>query len=140
MIQTHSEDPNVEHAAAKAHAIVKDILDSLPAAVEFDYGGHELKLGEYGVCVRCTLPIAEAQAAEQAILTKARTLEDQTVQEHLLLAAQLFKLEAEAAIVRAEFHNGHGTENILNTLLGFQYDRHIGDDYQHSHHQGQEEV
>jgi hypothetical protein len=49
----------------------------------------------------------------------------------------LFLLEAQAAVIRAELHNGHGTEKILNNLLAFQYERHIGDAYQHSHHGGE---
>jgi len=136
MIKTHSDDPDVAHAAGVAAGIIEEILAELPKAESFDYGGHILKIGEYGVCERCTTPIAEAQAAEQALRTKANELEDETVKEHLVLAADLFQKEAEAAVIRAEFHNGYGTEKILNGLLGFQYDRHIGDDYQHSHHQG----
>ncbi len=112
-------------------------ISSLPKAATFDYGGHNLKIGEYDVCAHCTVPIAEAQAAQHALLDKAETLENETVKEHLQLAADLLRLEAEAAVVRAEFHNGHGTEAILNRLLGFEYERHIGDDYQHSHHQGE---
>lgn len=136
MIKTHSNDPDVAQAADLAHGIIKDLLTTLPKANSFDYGGHILNIGDYDVCARCTTPIAEAQAAEAALRAKASQLEDETVREHLILAAELFRLEAEAAIVRAEFHNGYGTEQILNHLLGFQYDRHIGDDYQHSHHQG----
>jgi len=136
MIKKYSDDPNVELAAKEALGIIDDTLANLPKAETFDYGGHNLKIGEYNVCDRCTVPIAEAQAAERALKQKAEKLEDGTVREHLELAAQLFHLEAEAAIVRAEFHNGHGTEDILNKLLGYQYERHIGDDYQHSHHSG----
>lgn len=136
MIKTHSDDPDVAHAADLARGIIEEVLTSLPKASSFDYGGHILNIGDYDVCTRCTTPIAEAQAAEAALRAKAAEIEDETIQEHLILAAELFRLEAEAAIVRAEFHNGHGTEQILNRLLGFQYDRHIGDDYQHSHHQG----
>lgn len=136
MIKTHSDDPDVAQAAAIALGIIKQVLTELPKASSFDYGGHILNIGDYDVCTSCTTPIAEAQAAEAALRTRAGQLEDETVQEHLILAAELFRLEAEAAIVRAEFHNGQGTEQILNHLLGFQYDRHIGDDYQHSHHQG----
>lgn len=136
MIKTHSDDPNVAHAASTASSIIDEVLAALPKAEAFDYGGHVLKIGEYDVCERCTTPIAEAQAAEQALHTKAAELDDETVKEHLILAADLFQKEAEAAAIRAEFHNGHGTEQILNSLLGFQYDRQINDDYQHSHHQG----
>ena len=136
MIKKYSDDPNVELAAKEALGIIDDTLANLPKAETFDYGGHNLKIGEYNVCDRCTVPIAEAQAAEHALKQKAEKLEDGTVREHLELAAQLFHLEAEAAIVRAEFHNGHGTEDTLNKLLGYQYERHIGDDYQHSHHSG----
>jgi hypothetical protein len=136
MIKTHSDDPDVGHAANAAADLITDILATLPKAETFDYGGHILKIGDYGVCERCTVPIAEAQAAEQALRKKANELDDETIKEHINLAADLFKKEAEAAVIRAEFHNGHGTEKILNRLLEFQYDRQINDDYQHSHHQG----
>lgn len=136
MIKTHSDDPDVAHAANVAAGIINDVLAALPKAETFDYGGHILKIGDYNVCEQCTIPIAEAQATEQALRKKADELNDETVKEHLNLAADLFQKEAEAAVIRAEFHNGQGTEQILNRLLGFQYDRHIGDDYQHSHHQG----
>lgn len=138
MIKTHSDDPDVEHAAVQALDIITETLGRLPKAETFDYGGHNLKIGDYDVCERCTVPIAEAQAAAQAITARAEKETDQTVKEHLALAAQLFHLEAEAAIVRAQLHNGHGTEDILNKLLAYQYERHIGDDYQHSHHGGQD--
>jgi hypothetical protein len=108
----------------------------LPQATEFDYGGHELKIGEYGVCERCTKPIAEAQAAEKTLLTATELLDDETIKEHLQLAVQLFHAEGEAAKIRAELHNGHGTENILNILLKFQYDRAINEEYSHSHNGG----
>jgi len=138
MIKTHSDDPDVEQAAKDALASLDKVLAQLPKAETFDYGGHNLKLGEYGVCIACTTPIAEAQAAEKALLDTLKTLEDETVKEHLALAAKLFHTEAEAAIIRAEFHNGFGTEQILNRVLGFEYDRHVGEDYHHSHHGGQE--
>ena len=136
MIRSHSIDPDVEKAAGEALDIINDVLGQLPHAVEFDYGGHALKIGEYDVCERCTRPIAEAQAAEAALLAAAEKLEDAAVKEHVVLAAQLFHAEAEAAVVRAELHNGLGTENILNTLLKFQFDRQINDEYTHSHHGG----
>ncbi len=136
MIKTHSDDPDVGQAAATALGIINDVLSSLPPADSFDYGGHQLKIGEYDVCTQCSTPIAEAQAAQSALSAKAAELDDETVQEHLQLAADLMRLEAEAAVLRAEFHNGHGSEQLLNRLLGFQYERHIGDDYQHSHGQG----
>jgi hypothetical protein len=136
MIKKHSDDPDVTQAARLAHDIINETLSNLPPAEAFDYGGHVLKLGEYDVCTHCSTPIAEAQAAEQALRAQAEQLDDDTIKEHLALAAELFRLEAETAIVRAEFHNGHGTERILNRLLGFEYERHVGDDYQHSHHQG----
>lgn len=136
MIKTHSDDPDVAAAAATALDVINEVLHNLPKAETFDYGGHQLKLGDYDVCVQCTTPIAEAQAASAALLAKAETIDDESVKEHVRLAADLFRTEGEAAVVRADFHNGHGTEAILNRLLGYQYDRHIGDDYQHSHHQG----
>jgi hypothetical protein len=134
MIKAHSDDPNVEEAAAQALEIINDTLSNLPRAETFDYGGHQLKIGEYGVCERCTRPIAEAQAAEQALKERAEKLDNDTIKEHLDLAAKLFHEEAEAAIERAELHNGHGTEQILNKLLAFQYERGIGESYDHSHH------
>ena len=137
MIKTHSDDPNVVLAAQHAAALIKETLSKLPTAEIFDYGGHELRIGEYDVCTTCTSPIAEAQQANLALLAAAIKIDDPVVKEHLELAAQLFKLEAEAAIVRAKFHNGHGTEAILNILLGFQHDRTIHDDYSHSHTGGQ---
>jgi hypothetical protein len=136
MIKTHSDDPDVAVAAAKAGEIINEVLSKLPKAEIFDYGGHEMHIGEYGVCPRCTTPIAEAQAASAALAEKAKHTEDETVREHLRLAADLLEHEAETAVLRAEFHNGQGTEAILNRLLGFQYERHIGDDYQHTHNGG----
>src|ERR1700733_8555522 len=114
MIQKHSDDPDVVQAAEQALAIIERTLAKLPAAETFDYGGHALKIGEYGVCEHCTRAIAEAQAAERVMRLEIDLLDDPTVKEHLELAANLLKLEAEAAVVRAEFHNGHGTEAILN--------------------------
>jgi len=137
MIKTHSDDPDIADAAAKALNIITRTLGSLPQASEFDYGGHSLHIGEYDVCQQCTTPIAEAQAAEKALRARAETLDDDTIKEHVTLAADLFQKEAEAAIIRADLHNGHSTEPILNKLLGHLYERHIGDDYQHSHHGGQ---
>ena len=136
MIKTHSDDPDVAEAAGKALDIINEVLADLPKADSFDYGGHELKLGEYDVCTYCTTPIAEAQTAEKALRERAAKLDDETVKEHLTLAADLLASEAEAARIRAEFHNGHGTENILNRLLGYDFERHIGETYQHSHHGG----
>ncbi len=46
------------------------------------------------------------------------------------------KLEAEAAKIRAELHNGQGSERIINRILGFLHDRDIHDSYSHSHHGG----
>jgi len=137
MIKTQSDDPDVTQAAEHALDIINATLAKMPKAEHFDYGGHELKIGEYGVCTRCTTPIAEAQAAEDTLRTEIGMLDDETIKEHLELAAKLFHLEAEAATVRAEFHNGHGTEAILNRILGYEYERHIGEEYQHSHTGGQ---
>jgi len=134
MIKTHSDDPDVAQAAAEALKIIDTTLAKLPKAEGFDYGGHNLKVGEYEVCERCTTPIAEAQAVEATLRTEIELLDDPTIKEHLELAAKLFHAEAEAAIIRAEFHNGHGTEQILNRLLAYQYERHIDDEYHHSHH------
>jgi hypothetical protein len=137
MIQTHSTDPDVAQAAAEALQIINTTLAKLPKAEAFDYGGHQLKIGEYDVCEHCSTAIAEAQAAEQVLRTEMDLLDDVTIKEHLELAAKLFHLDAEAAIVRAEFHNGHGTEQILNRLLAFEYERHIGENYEHSHDGGE---
>jgi hypothetical protein len=136
MIKKHSDDPDVQAAAHQATDIVRQTLHDLMPANTFDYGGHILRLGEYDVCTRCTAPIAEAQQAHKALLDKAEKLDDETVAEHVLLAAELFRLEAEAAMIRAEFHNGHGSEKILNEVLGFVYDRNIHDSYDHSHNPG----
>jgi hypothetical protein len=133
MIKTHSDDPDVAAAAADALNIVTEVLNGLPKAESFDYGGHQLKLGEYDVCTDCSTSIAEAQAAANALHERAEGIDDPVIKEHLELAAHLLHLEAEAAVVRAEFHNGHGTEPILNVLLGFAYDRKIHDDYSHNH-------
>lgn len=136
MIKTHSDDPNVALAAEHAATIINETLAQLANADSFDYGGHDLKIGEYEVCATCTRPIAEAQQACAALLVAADNTEDPVIKEHIHLAAQLFKIEAEAAIVRAEFHNGHGTEPILNSLLGFLYDRGVRDEYDHNHTTG----
>jgi len=136
MIKKHSDDPDVAAAAQQALGIINDTLAALPKAEAFDYGGHNLKLGEYDVCTTCTTPIAEAQAAQNALHNVAEKTDDETVKEHLQLAADFFRLEAEAAMVRAELHNGHGTEPIVDRLLGYQFERGIHDDYQHSHHKG----
>jgi hypothetical protein len=136
MIKTHSDDPDVEAAAHHASQITAEVLGSLPKAETFDYGGHNLDLGEYDVCTRCTAPIAEAQQAAQALLEKAGTVDDPVVKEHLELAAELFRLEAGVAEIRAELHNGRGSEKILNSVLAFIHDRSIHDTYDHSHHGG----
>jgi hypothetical protein len=133
MIQPHSDDPDVAHAAGEAMKIIEKTVASLPTATGFDYGGHQMHLGDYGVCERCTSPIAEAQAAEAVLRTEMELVDDETIREHLELAAKLFRAEAEAATLRAELHNGHNTEPILDRILGFLYDRQVGDDYQHHH-------
>jgi hypothetical protein len=136
MIRTHSDDPDVEAAAHKAVDVVKDTLSGLPKAETFDYGGHSLHVGEYDVCARCTAPIAEAQQAGKALVARADSEDDPTVKEHLEIAAQLFSLEAAAAEVRAELHNGQGSEKILNEVLGYLYNRNVGDSYDHTHNGG----
>jgi hypothetical protein len=133
MIQKHSDDPNVEAAARHALGIITAVLAELPKAERFDYAGQQLALGEYDVCTTCTTAIAEAQQAEQSLKAAAKTLDDPVVKEHVLLAAQLYEKEAQTATIRAEFHNGHDTEPILNALLGFAYERGIGETYEHSH-------
>jgi hypothetical protein len=133
MIKQYSDDPNVTAAADHALKIIKELLAAQPKAEDFDYGGHELKLNEYDVCTTCTVPIAEAQQIAKSLRQKATTLDDEVVKEHLDLAAQLFEAEAQAAIIRAEFHNGHNTEPIVNELLSYQYQRTIHDSYEHNH-------
>ncbi|HSW79573.1 MAG TPA: hypothetical protein VLG47_02240 [Candidatus Saccharimonadales bacterium] len=136
MIRKKSDDPDVEDAARDAYRIVKFELSKLPHATKFDYSGHILKLDDYGMCTRCSGQIAEAQAAQKHLLAAANRITDPTVKEHVDLAAKLLFLEAEAAKIRAEFHNGHGTEPILNEILGFLHDRNIHDSYDHSHNGG----
>ena len=136
MIKTHSNDPDVAEAADVAAEIVEKALAKLPKAGSFDYGGHILHLGDYNLCLRCSSPIAEAQQAAEKLSKIAESLEDETVKEHIELATQLFKNEAEAAQIRAEFHNGHGSEKILNNILAFIHQRQINDSYDHSHNNG----
>jgi hypothetical protein len=133
MIKKQSDDPNVTAAADHALTIIQEVLAALPQAGQYDYGGHELKVGEYEVCTTCSIPIAEAQQVAKSLRAKAEELTDDTVKEHLELAAQLFETEAQAATIRAEFHNGQNTEPILNALLGYQYQRNIHDSYEHNH-------
>ncbi|MBC7581773.1 hypothetical protein H7097_02790 [Aeromicrobium sp.] len=133
MIKKQSDDPNVTAAAERALHIIQEVLAAQPKAVEFNYGGHKLKLGEYDVCENCTAPIAEAQQLAASLRYKCAYIDDDTVKEHIELAAELFDTEAQAAIIRAEFHNGHNTEAILNALLGYQHQRSIHDSYEHSH-------
>ena len=136
MIKNHSDDPNVELAAQDALAIVKEVLAGLPSAKSFDYGGQQLNIGEYDVCTVCTKSIAESQQAHLALRDRGEGVDDPIIKEHLELAAELFEKEAEIATIRAELHNGFGTEKILNELLGFSYGRAIPDSYNHSHEQG----
>jgi hypothetical protein len=133
MIKKYSDDPDVKMAADQALVIIQEVLLAQPKAEAFNYGGHALKLGEYDVCTDCSSPIAEAQQVADSLRIKAEALTDDTVKEHLELAAQLFETEAQVAIIRAEFHNGHNTEPILNALLGYQHQRSIHDKYEHSH-------
>jgi hypothetical protein len=133
MIKKQSDDPDVQAAAAKALGIIEEILANLPKAETYDYGGHVLRVGEYDVCTRCTEPIAEAQQAANRLDARLADEPDETVREHLEIAVELLRLEATAAVVRAELHNGHGSEKILNHLLGFMYDRKIHDEYDHNH-------
>jgi hypothetical protein len=137
MIKKHSDDPDARAAAHTAADIVARALKDLPKADEYDYAGHEMHLGDYGVCERCTSPIAEAQQAGIALATAAEKETDPLVTEHLSLAVELFSLEARAAEIRAELHNGQGSEAILNTVLAFLYERNIQDSYDHSHHSGE---
>lgn len=137
MIKKHSDDPDVAAAALEATDIIRQILYSLSTAETFDYGGHDLHLDDYGMCTRCTSPIAEAQQASRALLDRAEAIENPTVAEHVALAGELLRLEAEAARIRAELHSGQASEPIVNELLGFIYHRSIHDAYEHTHNQGQ---
>ena len=83
MIKKHSDDPDVRAAAAQALEIIDNTLSKLPSAARFDYGGHDLQVDEYGLCERCTKPIAEAQAAENTLRIEIDLTEDETVKEHL---------------------------------------------------------
>ena len=136
MINNRSIDPDVALAASQALEIINEELGKLPAAESFDYGGHLLKVGEYDVCQICTRPIAEAQQAHDVLEKRAEKTDDPSIREHLDLAAELFRVEAEAAVIRAELHNGLGSEKIIDRLNGFKHERKILDDYSHSHHQG----
>jgi hypothetical protein len=136
MIKTQSDDPDVEAATKEALNDIEKVLHNLPKASTFDYGGHKLHLGEYDVCTRCTRPIAEAQQAYNSLMEKSETIKDPLVKEHVELAAELLRLEAATAEVRADLHNGDGSEKILNHLLGFLYSRGVHDDYDHTHNGG----
>ncbi len=138
MIRKHSIDPDVAAAASEALTIIDSKLNDLPPASSFDYGGHIIQIGDYNVCEACTRPIAEAQQAHTAITKHAESVDDPAIKEHLDVAASLLKAEADAATIRAQLHNGLGSEKIVNRLNGFKYDRGIGDDYSHSHHRGAE--
>jgi hypothetical protein len=136
-IQKQSVDPDVEAAATTALDVIDEVLTGLKQAETFDYGGHMMRIGEYGVCPQCTSPIAEAQQAQFALQHRAEKIDDPAVREHVDLASELMKREAEAAIIRAELHNGLGSEKIIDHLNKFKHDRHIHDEYSHSHHGGQ---
>lgn len=135
-IKKQSIDSDVAQAAAQALKIIDEVLSKLSPARTFDYGGHMVRVGEYGVCEECTRPIAEAQQAHFALMHRAEKIDDPEVREHVDIAAELMKHEAAAAVVRAELHNGIGSEKIIDRLNGFKYDRKIQDDYAHSHHGG----
>lgn len=133
MIKKHSDDPNVAQAAEQASNIINTVFAQLPKAETFDYGGHELHIGEYSVCPICTTAIAESQQASTVISNIAKDQDDSTVKEHLDIAAQILDLESRVSILRAELHNGKNTEPIINSILGFIYDRKIHDSYGHDH-------
>lgn len=135
-IQKQRLDPDVEAAAGEALNIIDETLAGLNKAETFDYGGHMLRIGEYDVCPQCTMPIAEAQQAQFALMHRAEKIDDTAIREHVDLASELMKKEAEAAVIRAELHNGQGSEKIIDNLNKFKHDRHIHDEYSHSHHGG----
>jgi hypothetical protein len=107
MIKKQSDDPDVEVAASQAEQIIKDVLSKLPKAEKFDYGGHILDIGEYEVCDTCTSAIAEAQQAHMSLVKRADEEQDSVIKEHLVLAAKLFKLEAEVAVVHDDYKHSH---------------------------------
>lgn len=133
MIKNRSDDPDIASAAREAAAIITKVLHGLPQAGTFDYGGHILKLDDYGLCMQCTAPIAEAQQAAAALADTAAKTDDNTVAEHIQLAAEYMRLEAASATIRAELHSGHHSEPIVNELLAFSYARKLHDTYEHSH-------
>lgn len=135
-IQKSSIDPDIEAAASAAIDVINEVLVGLKPAETFDYGGHMMRIGEYGVCPQCTSPIAEAQQVQFALMHRAEKIEDAAVREHVDLASELMRKEAEAAIIRAELHNGQGSEKIIDSLNKFKHERHIHDEYSHSHHGG----
>lgn len=136
-IQQNSIDPDVALAAEEALGVINEVLDKLPPAETFDYGGHMMKVGDYDVCEICTRPIAEAQQAQFALTHRAEKIDDPEIKAHLEVAIELFKHEAGAAIIRAELHNGLGSEKIVDRLNGFIHDRDIKDNYEHSHNKGE---
>ncbi len=132
-MNTRSNDPDVSSAAARAAADIAHVLESLPAATRYDYGGHFLSLDDYSVCQQCTGSIAEAQQAAVAVQTLIEKSTDPVLIEHYEIAAEILQAEAFIAKRRAMLHGGHGSEPILNGLLGFIHERHIHDSYDHSH-------
>jgi hypothetical protein len=137
MIHTHSADTDVAAAARLAQQLVSDTLQDLGNAETFDYGGHVLRTTDYDMCHVCTSSIAEAQQAHLALAKVAAEQQDEEVRAHVMIAASLFQKEAEIALVRAELHSGQSSEPILNSMLGFVYDRGIHDTYGHSHAGGE---
>ena len=136
MIQSQSIDPDVAAAAGQALEIIDSELGKLPVAQSFDYGGHILNIGDYDVCEVCTRPIAEAQQAHDVLAKRAEETDDPAIREHIAIAANLLKAEADAATIRAQLHNGLGSEKIIDRLNGFKHDRGIYDDFSHTHHGG----
>lgn len=128
----HIQD-DVARAAQQAQALIKQALEKLPKATEYDYGGHQLAVSQYKVCQRCTAAIAEAQQAYYAIRTLTNEAADGLIKEHLDIAADVMQAEAEIAKKRAMLHGGQSSEGILNVLLEFIHQRNIHDAYDHSH-------
>ncbi len=137
-MKNHSDDPDVILAAEQALNLVTTTLADLGEAKTYDYGGHNLTLGEYDVCRRCTSSIAEAQQARDALVEVLGSIDNPTIREHVEQAIVLFDNEAKAAEIRAKLHNGHNTEGILNEVLAFVHDRDIHDQFDHSHHGGKQ--
>ena len=124
-IQSHSHHPDLGQTAQEANRLIQDALKSLPEADHYDYGGHDIKIGEYEVHETATRAMAEAQQARDTILKLAEDHDDPTLNEHFDIAADYFASLAKAAEISAMLHGGHGSEEIVRTLENFARERGI---------------